>query len=83
MVVHAFNSSFWESEAGISLWVQGHSGLHREILPRETVSKNQNKTTKPKTLKNINKNQILDVIWIKNANHVTFWWEKSFAVSYS
>ena len=29
VVVHAFNSSTWEAEAGGSLGVQGHPGLHK------------------------------------------------------
>lgn len=28
MMAYVFNPSTWEVEAGVSLWVQGNSGLH-------------------------------------------------------
>jgi hypothetical protein len=31
MVVHAFNPSTWEAEAGGSLWVRGQPGLQSEF----------------------------------------------------
>jgi hypothetical protein len=48
VVVHAFNPSTWEAEAGRSLssrpawsteWVPGQPGLHRETLSRKTKKK--------------------------------------------
>lgn len=35
MVVHFFNPSIWEVEAGISLWVWGQPGIHSEIQTRK------------------------------------------------
>jgi hypothetical protein len=52
MVVHAFNPSKWEAEAGefLSLrpvwsteWVPGHPGLHRETLSQKNKKKERNK----------------------------------------
>jgi hypothetical protein len=56
MVVHAFNPSTWEAEAGGFLssrpawstkWVPGQPGLYRETLSQKTKQKKkQNKTKK-------------------------------------
>lgn len=47
-MVHIFNTSTWEAEAGRCLSVQGQPGLHSEIpglpgLCRAPVCKNKNK----------------------------------------
>jgi hypothetical protein len=58
MVMHAFNPSTWEAEAGGFLssrpawstkWVPGQPELYRETLPRKTK---QNKTKQNKTKQN-------------------------------
>jgi hypothetical protein len=58
VVVHAFNPSSWEAEAGGFLssrpawsteWVPGQPGLHRETLSRKTKQKTKTKNKKPKT----------------------------------
>jgi hypothetical protein len=55
VVVHAFNPSTWEAEAGRFLssrpawsteWVPGWPGLHRETLSRKTKQTNKNKNRK-------------------------------------
>jgi hypothetical protein len=57
VVVHAFNPSTWEAEAGgfLSLrpawsteWVPGQPGLHRETLSRKTKTNKQTNKQKPK-----------------------------------
>jgi hypothetical protein len=57
VVVHAFNPSTWEAEAGGFLnsrtaWstelVPGQPGLHRETLSRKTKTKQNNKKQKQK-----------------------------------
>jgi hypothetical protein len=48
VVVHAFNPSTWEAEAGGILssrptwsteWVPGHPGIHSEILSKKKIKK--------------------------------------------
>jgi hypothetical protein len=55
VVVHAFNLSTWEVEAGrfLSLrpgwsteWVPGQPGLHKETLSRKTIKKKKKKRQK-------------------------------------
>jgi hypothetical protein len=54
-VVHAFNPSAWEAEAGGFLssrpawstkWVPGQPGLHRETLSQNQKNKQTNKKTR-------------------------------------
>jgi hypothetical protein len=61
VVVHTFNLSTWEAEAGGFLssrpaWsteqVPGQPGLHRETLFRKTKTKTKNKNKKQKTKEN-------------------------------
>jgi hypothetical protein len=59
MMVHAYNPSMWETEAGGS-WVQGQLGLHSETLSQKKKRKEKEKKsccfysifeqTHPKTL---------------------------------
>jgi hypothetical protein len=57
VVVHTFNSSTWEAEAGRFLssrpawstkWVPGQPGLHRETLSRKTRKKKKFMRIPPK-----------------------------------
>jgi hypothetical protein len=38
VVVHGFNPSAWEAEAGLSFRVQGQPELHRETVSRQNDS---------------------------------------------
>jgi hypothetical protein len=58
VVVHAFNPSTWEAEAGEFLssrpawsikWVPGQPGLYRETLSRKTKTKTKTKKKKNKS----------------------------------
>ena len=71
MVVHAFNPSTWEAEAGefLSLrpawsieWVPGQPGLYRETLSRKTKTKtkqNKKKSVSPHLQLNFSSNKSL------------------------
>lgn len=43
VVVSTFNPSTWEAQAGLFLWVRGHSGLHIKFqaASKSTISANK------------------------------------------
>jgi hypothetical protein len=81
VVVHTFNPSNWEEEAGgfLSLrpawateWVPGQPGLYRETLSQKTKTKQQNKT------KQTNKQKTKSMSWVTKVTCFMgmndFWW---------
>jgi hypothetical protein len=63
MVVHTYNPITWEMKAR-GLWVQGHPGLHREML----VQKKKKKYTPSKKQKKKEDSKIFFFFRIKHPN---------------
>lgn len=70
MVVHAFDPSPWEAEAGVCLWVQGQPGQHCEFqnsqgyVERLFLKKKKQQKNKPNQPLN-KKDRDLEIVFIK------------------
>ena len=66
MVVHTFNLSTWEAEAGGSLWIQGQPGLQSEFQDSQgCTEKPYLKRQKATKQQNQNYNKTIPFFWPK------------------